>query len=262
LSERERRVEAVVLLLRSLHDYDLQPLGWTAKLVARQARRGQVASQKILCPACDGERERRVRGVLVACDQCLSARSGKPLGWIYVDANMNEPFRRKIGSEETGAFVRVHEVPCDACGGDGSVTAGRWRGENNKCLRCGGSGKRISHHGKLRPFRGSEAEPAAARSGDPRLDAMEERERAGSYRELGEALEALHGAWAALFRLVCEVYVHEAIEPEALEAPLAHLLQGGLAFLEARMPDEIVVPASARLYERRRRKARSETVAA
>lgn len=251
-----RRQQDVALLLGSILDAPFaQPKTWTGQLVARNAKRGELPANRVPCPACDGSKERRIRGINQPCDRCLSDK-GKPLGWIYVDLMIHTRYRRKMGSLETGIATQWRSVPCDVCGGEGATLAPRYRGENNRCLRCGGSGRdelTLQQWRATRTLSYTLEHQGFVRSGDPVLDCLSARQRSGSYDELLLAMGALHEAWPALFRLVRDRYVRGE---DLRSARLDRLSEeGGLAFLEERMPERIRVPAGVRERARRQRVA-------
>ena len=237
-----------ILLLGSLPDAPFaQPKSWTSELVRKNAKRGEVPAHRVPCPACNGQKRRRVRTVLQPCDRCVGAR-GKPLGYIVVDGMIFERFRRQIGTMETKAPIEFKTVPCDTCGGRGRTLAPRWRGDGDLCLRCNGGGVLEVLKSAWLASRSVTVElELRAPIGDAVISAMEARERAGSYDELVSALAELHEEWPALYRLVVDRYVRgEELHDERLER-LA--LEGGVAFLSARMPDPIRVPGSVRRRE-------------
>lgn len=238
-AEQALRLERIRLLLPFLDAYDYQPLCWTSKLVQRQTLRGEVPSTRVECPDCDQGVVRR-RGIPYVCESC----GGR--GWRKVDGYT----RRVVGSVDTEVVERSYAVPCDACGGDGAF------GNLRRCERCKGSGSRVVSGPVMRPWRGS-GERAEERSGDAIMDAAARRSRAGSLDALIEALAELHASWASLYRLVLM-----ADDPARLRDPLPRFHEAGLLFLEARMPDPILVPSEAYLYERRRRRGRSRELAA
>lgn len=249
-----RRQQDVALLLGSIQDAPFaQPKTWTGQLVARNAKRGELPANRVPCPACDGTKERRVRGVLRPCDRCLSEK-GVPRGWEYQDLMIRVKFRRPVGSTETGTVTEWKTVPCDVCGGEGVTLAPRYRGDNNRCLRCGGSGRdelTLQQWRATRTISYTLEHQGFLRSGDPVLDCLTARQRSGSYDELLLCLGQLHEAWPALFRLVRDRYVQgQALGSARLER-LAE--EGGLVFLETRMPERIRVPGWVRERARRLR---------
>jgi hypothetical protein len=248
-----RRLHDLVALLGSILDAPFaQPHSWTEQLVRRNAVRGELPANRVVCPSCDGELTRRVRGVPMPCERCMNDK-GRPLGWIYVDLMVDEPYRRRLGSLETGLVVQVKTVHCDAGCDRGVIRGGPWRGENDRCLRCGGSGRLELTIEQWRSTRTFEADlgTSSGNGAGPILDSMESRQRSGSYDELAAALVQLHEAWPALYRLVIDRYVLGQSLGSARLDRLAE--EGGLAYLEARMPEEIRVPGSVR--KRRREEA-------
>lgn len=245
-----RRLRDIVLLLGALQDAPFaQPRSWTSELVRRNAKRGEVPSTRIPCPACGGEKRRRVRTVVVDCDRCLGAR-GQPLGYIVVDGMIDERFRRRIGTAETGLEVRVKVVPCDRCGGSGHFGNGR------TCPLCRGGGMQELRLEQWQAGRHSFAVETRAPVDDAVLASMEARRESGSFDELATALEELRALWPQLWRLVRDVYVLDNEQRERLEVPPLTAAKReaaervGLGFLSARMPEAIRVPGWLRSRER------------
>lgn len=238
------RQRQVVLLLRTLTDYDYQPKTWTGSLVGRQAVRGEGPSATIDCQVCGGEGKRRVRGIVTVCDEC------KGRGTVVVDAYTE----RRVGTLETDLVERVRWVKCDACGGAGA------HGNQRRCERCPERpGWVKAPERPIRPFRGLAA-PVTAEApelgrGDPVIACMERRQLAGSYEELGLALGCLRLEWRHRYLLVISVYVEAEFEEDEAPGPTAMMLAESLGYLERLMPEEIRVPRWAAGFEKRRRQA-------
>jgi hypothetical protein len=77
--------------------------------------------------------------------------------------------------------------------------------------------------------------------------------QAGSYEELGDALERLRVEDRGRHLLVWRVYVLSEREPESLPDLWRCRLHLGLGFLASEMPETIRVPGWAARNERRRR---------
>lgn len=240
-----RRLQ-ITLLLRSRYDLSYEPPTWTGQLVARQAKPGEGPSKKVPCPNCGGEKQRRIRGIPTPCELCVGEK-GKPLGWVYVDGNINPEFRRKLGTLETGIVTRYAVLRCDACGGEGA------HGNGQRCLHCNGSGVVEIPVARLSSVRSSFASAPGRASGDPIIDTLERREAAGSYAELNLALDLLRGDWLFSYRVLQLVYAHALAEPEQLGEENAVAHDFGLSYLSGLMPREIRVPSWAARNERRRR---------
>ena len=259
-----RRLRDIALLLGSILDAPFaQPHSWTSELVRRNAKRGESPSRRVPCPNCEGEGTVRKRGMRFGCTRCGGSEVGTTgrlwvghpdligdpgRGWIEVD----DYTERQVGSDRTEVIVQFKTVHCDVCGGTGVTLAERWRGENNRCERCFGSGRieMLASHWRSTRMRDEVARSAPA--GDAVIDSMEARERSGSFDELAAAMEQLRHEWPSLFRLTCDVF----IRGEDVSAEERHAAEAiGLEFLSLRMPDEIKVPAGVR------RRAREEAVA-
>jgi hypothetical protein len=253
------RYQQLLLLLRSLHDYDVTLPTSTGNIVRRQAKAGEGPTTKLECGDCRGEGGRRIRGVESPCEACGGQWLGKGKyvpgrGWNHVDAYTE----RKVGSAETELVSPSKRVRCDACD-RGSVTAGPWRGENNKCLLCNGAGE-VDAMLLHRVFVITEGRS----SGDPRLDAIERRKEAGSYDELLIALGTLR-AWPDRLRngpyLVPALLAYRAVTVlEQDNRTLDQLrydviVMAAFTFLEPRMPAEIRVPRAAFISDRRLRES-------
>lgn len=261
-----RRLEQVVLLLRSLGDWRFEPETSTGAMVRRSSQPGSGPTTRSSCQACQGEGWVRRRGIRYGCVHCggnedfpadnqwtawtgdrradvLIGKLGR--GWIHTDAYTET----KVGSYETEHSSEQALVHCDACGGSGAFGNGR------RCERCDGGGKLPVHRDVLR-YRGvtvtiETSEPLR----DPLLSSMERRESVGSYAELSRALDWLRSFDVLAYRLVDQVYVHPAREPEDLNPMLRHRLEIGLHTISLRLPDELRVPASAYAIERRRQES-------
>ena len=121
--------EPIILLLRTLTDFDYQPKTWTGGIV-RQGGKGEGPTSRIACPACSGEGERRVRGIPTLCEEC----GGR--GSILVDAYTE----RKVRTLEQDAEEPKRMVRCDGCGGTGRGPWWRVSDDelSNACRRCWG----------------------------------------------------------------------------------------------------------------------------
>lgn len=248
MSRPERQV-AIVLLERTLTDFDFQPKTSTGSIVAHHAKAGEGPSERVSCPTCDGEGRRRVRGIDTQCDHC----NGN--GLITVDAYT----RREVGSEEGGLVDRRGWVRCDSCGGGAFGRAPGVHGNGQACRHCADSGRpgwMRAPEQKIRPW--GERAPLTAQAdtfaaGDPVLACMERRVLAGSYEELGLALGALRLEHRELYRLNVQVFVEAQREEDELDRYESLLVDESLAYLAHLMPAEIRVPSWAAAYEQRRR---------
>jgi hypothetical protein len=92
--------------------------------------------------------------------------------------------------------------------------------------------------------------------------AYRQRLQAGSYEELGSALDLLRAVNRRRHLLVWRVYVLAEREPEGLPDLWRVRLHLGMEFLAAEMPDVIRVPGWAARNERRRRERLVGKVAA
>lgn len=260
-----RRLRDIVLLLGAILDAPFaQPHSWTSELVRRNAKRGESPSRRIPCPNCTRPDEVNGRGYTVdkynhgqPCERCgavieqeqpLVFRAGR--GWIEVD----DYTEKQVGSVRTEVILEIKTVACDVCGGSGSTLAERWRGENNRCLRCNGGGKIEMLASQWRAARSTwRSEPGPDESsGSMVLDTMDARARSGSFDECAEAMEEMRRRWPSIFRLVCDTYIRldvvTAAERHAAEAI-------GLEFLSIWMPNEIKVPGWVRQRAREREAA-------
>lgn len=256
LTDRQNRI---ALLLRSLDWYDLQPKSWTPELVRRQSKPGDGPSHRIECPACGGLKLRRIRGVLRPCEGCGgSIEADRPgCGWVAVD----DYTERRIGDVRTHLETGRREIPCDVAGCDrGTVRTGPWRGDNDRCLHCDGRGKVEVTESQWRSARTGpgrmSAEVQWGGGGDPAAAAIDKRDAAGSYWQVGLALATLRLDLPRAYRTVARVYVEGSMEVDELSDPgrLAHDV--GLAYLDRLLADVVLrVPNGIRAAERRRRDA-------
>lgn len=273
MSQRDERIAEIRRLSLLLPDYEFNFETGDGKRIRLSAERGFVPARRAACPDClQGSRRRR--GIAYGCPTCggrdlaLGTPTSRELerqglrirgrGWIEVD-----PYDRQaqaVGSERTEVVSRVRWVPCDACGGKGAF------GNQRRCTRCGDSGKPGFVRAPSERIRYVDESvrvevEVPAGEGDQLLAALEEgfhglgrateqRRLAGSFEELLAALESMYAAWPALARLYSSVYVVRDLRATDLEPGLQRLLAGALAFIEARMPDPIRVPAHARALER------------
>jgi hypothetical protein len=243
------RLLAVSLLLRSLADLRFEPQSWGSAL-RRQAISGEGPSERIECATCKGDGVVRVRGIEVPC----SAEGCGGRGWLFVDSYTHRP----IGTMNTGTSQNTRAVRCDACGGQGAFGNGR------RCSRCGGSGWIEVAADLLRATRVGPAFASLDWAPSPLLAALDEgfpgagaayrqRLQAGSYEELGSALDLLRAVNRRRHLLVWRVYVLAEREPEGLPDLWRVRLHLGMEFLAAEMPEVIRVPGWAARNERRRR---------
>jgi hypothetical protein len=140
---------------------------------------------------------------LPPCASCGGGNGAGPdrgRGWVEGDDYTG----RRVGSARTGELVsRRFLARCDAAAFN----------NGKRCERWGGEGKR-----ETSPPIELVALAQGGRS-DPRLAAMERRERVGSYAELRAALQDLRARRPLAHRLVVAVYVENLCEPEAPAAP-------------------------------------------
>lgn len=248
----------IILLLGSRYDGLYLPPG------ALTSRAGFVPADREPCQSCGGVllrddfgneiRRQRGRGWILdryrrrqPCPEC-----GGP-GWVARDPM--DALGLRIGSETTSSTARPRRtVACDACSGDGVRASLR-------CARCDGTGRRDLHAFELHLDTRDEAER------DPLLQAIEDRNRAGSYAELEHALADLRrGAGntprfaplrehaAAALRLLDAVHLPPTtIAPADLNAAEQWLVDLALAYLDSRLPDPLRVPAEVRANARERR---------
>lgn len=246
MTDRER----ILLLLGSLHDFSFFPPG------SLRTTSGLGPSAKRPCPDCGLtdtpgwllDRFKR-REPCVTCGGKAGKRAKVGRGWVYVDRMDSE--RRPIGASDVGATTRpAATVPCDACSASGvgkphlDEHGGEYR---DPCSRCGGSGRR-----SVTRFELAADDPDRQPSGDALTDAIERRNAAGSYRELEQALAVLP---RGMRRLVVAVHV-AGRKPPVGEDALARI-ESGLTFVEAVMPQPIVVPGAVRAAARAARDRRS-----
>lgn len=228
-----RRQRDIVLLLGALPDAPFaQMKNWTSELVRRNAIRGEVPAHRVPCPACNGRKQRRVRTVMQPCDRCVGAK-GNPLGYIVVDLNINDRFRRRIGTDKTGVEQQHKIVPCDSCGG-------ARLGNGKVCPYCRGGGVQELTFERWRAGRVSITVETREPVGIAVIDAMDERRQQGSFDELVAALYELKLAWPTLYRLTLRRYgLHRRLPDERLQRLVD---EGAIPYLEARMPEPIRVP--------------------
>lgn len=196
------------------------------------------------------------------CTRCGGGRDpgGKLVpGTGYIDRDPMDATNIRIGSTATKATARPRRtVTCDGCGGDG---VGKRRLDANgqptfACKVCGGEGRRDQHIFELHLTTDTEA----ADDVDRMSDAIDERNRSGSYHELDLALAGIAHhinkppRFAALtvyaveaLRLLDELWLPPAArtQDELQEAELL-LAETALAYIASRMPDPIRVPAEVR----------------
>lgn len=246
---RPERHQAIVLLLRTLTDYDYQPPTWTGSLRAKSANAGEGPTTTIICKRCDGEGSRRVRTVVQTCEDC----GGR--GVLVVDAYTGRAQRTMEQQGESHQRM----VRCSSCGG---TKRGPWwrNGDEltNTCRRCWGSGYEPAPSHPVRPWRDSLSQPLKAEApelgrGDPVIACMERRQLAGSYEELGLALGALRLEYRPRYRLIVGVYVEAEREEDELHLDEAMHVEHGLGYIGGLMPPLIRVPSWASEFEKRRR---------
>lgn len=212
-----KRLLALRMLAWSFYDFGPSVKGSSTGA----GERGEMATAPRECAACGGEGVRRDRwGREQPCESCRGR------GSVRVD-----PYTEKAEAAVwAGSGLRSRRVLCDACGG-----SGRWGAHGDTCSRCGGSG------GFSVPFEVLE-DPLR---GDPSLrleEALESRSRAGSYSELGRALDGLLVASPARWRGFWEWM---AVEPSEGLWDVAGPSWAEV-FLLGRMPGRIRVPADVR----------------
>lgn len=244
---RNDRHHAIVLLERTLTDYDYIPRTASGAMASREKRgEGPTATRECTAPGCN-DGIVRVRGVPRECPAC----GGR--GVEVVD----QYTERKVNTAEQSAERPRRMVRCDACGGVG--TGPWWRVSDtelsNTCRRCWGARVVPGPSHRIRPFREGQrlsADAPSLAAGDPVLAAMERRANAGSYDELGLAMAALRREHPPLFRLNVRVYVEAIVEPDEVDGHNAFLLVQSLHYLSHLMPTEIVVPRWAETYAARK----------
>ena len=249
---RPERHQQIILLARTLTDYDYQPKTATGAAIQSntKAEAHEGNEETILCRDCKGEGKRRIRTVLQVCETCRGS------GVEVVDQYTG---RRLMTETQEAERTTQRMVRCDECGGS---RAGKWWRNGaqltNVCRRCRGHGVVPGPERTLRPFRGSAGPVLSAIAsdlgrGDPVLACMERRELAGSYNELGLALACLRLQHRPLYVLHVEVFVEARAEEEELSGHQLFLLEQSLRYLDDLMPAEIRVPSWAARYEERRR---------
>lgn len=252
-----RRLQAIVLLLRSLDWFEPVPETSTGNMVRRSAKPGEAATERIRCPACWSEDLDQPLGMVrsrqfwVPCLRCGGDRetgiAGR--GWIEVDAYT----RRQHGSLRTGELVaHCRTVGCDACGGQ------RRHGNGKLCLVCRGSGvvevdERMLSAARMRDGLRLSAEAGWGGIGDPVSAAIDKRDLIGSYWELGLALGALRLEKPRAYRLLVRLEVERSLGLERLDERQWLMRGVALHYLERLMPSEILVPAGVRIAERNRK---------
>lgn len=276
MSELELRLARIELLLRCLPFFEHQPETSTGALVRRQSQPGVGPSHKKPCPACGGEKQIRRRGIAYGCVGCggsgdpvqglslsateLKRRLGR--GWVRVD----DYTAKKVGSADTELVSKARWVHCDA-----GCERGFFRNGQN-CRHCSESGRPgyVLAPSELVRFRapGVAVEIEVSAGGaDPLIAALDEgyrglgksvqrRRLAGSFEELLAAMGELKQRLGPVHGLVVATYLEARLEPGALPERWRQGLRVGLLFIEARMPEEIRLPAGARAIERRRVAAR------
>jgi hypothetical protein len=186
------------------------------------AARGEVAAKRRKCPACDGGKFTRRRGILQECDRCIetrpeSKRFGQPTGWIRVDP---QTLKQPVAEQE-----EAHEL-------SGSERT-QWRNLTDSALR------RIEL--QLAQSEGREAAPDAYTAAYEKAEALLSQ---GSYPDLVEALRWLRNAQPMLHSLVWQAVIYAPFGPPTGSVESAcHAVCEALA---ARMPERIDVPGWAR----------------
>jgi hypothetical protein len=245
---RPERHQQIILLDRTLTDFDYQPPTWTGALVRRQGKAGEgpTTTQPCSRAGCE-DGVVRIRGIERTCEQC----SGR--GLEVVDAYTE----RKVRTLEQEIESPDRMVRCDECGATGKSVWWRNGDElDNTCRRCWGAKVVPAPSHPIRPFRNGVSLSANASDlgrGDPVLACMEKRELAGSYNELGLALACLRLQHRGIFRLHVRVFIEALCEEDDVDGSELFLLDQSLRYLDALMPVEIRVPSWAKRFEERRR---------
>lgn len=228
VADRRRQI---ILLLATRYDRMWFPQG------ALRTTAGFAPTRRVPCPQCgSGDRPGSVaekRGGVVKrwlpCPKC----SG--VGVVAVDPM--DTISAPIGSHDTHASARPRKtVKCDACQDhDGRPTGVRG---NDPCPHCEGTGRRDLHVFDL------QLDTSVERLGADGIDiAIDARDAAGSYHELDHALAALARARPYIVRLLDQAYLHQTLDLDRLPTHGHRLLEIGLAYIDARMPPIIRVPA-------------------
>jgi hypothetical protein len=182
--------------------------------------------RKIPCEACGGH----------MADGQLVAGTGR----IGVDEMLHGKHRTVGTTENTLAARRVQRWVCNFCHGNG-VSGGRHEGP--ACKPCEGTGARehssfvllgVREDGRLV----DPADPATALE-----EAIERRDRAGSYHEFDVCIGELWRRSPHQARVFHQVHVVGTVQPETLGVLRSGWLEEALTFLDRHMPAEIVVPA-------------------
>lgn len=240
MADRRRQT---IQLLGSRHDGLYLPPG------ALSTRAGFVPSERTPCTDCGGIlirddfgtviHRRKGRGTIVdryrrrqPCTRCGGGTVAGELvsGTGYLERDPMDVLGVRVGSEATTSTARPrHRKTCDRCGGDGV-----WK--SARCELCDGHGTRDVHLFELH----LEGERSGA---DPLAAAIDARIESGSYAELERALDRLDRFARTL--LLADV--------DSGRRPLGSAVEVSLAFVVARMPDPIRVPAEVVANDRERR---------
>lgn len=240
ISTMPDRRHQIRLLIATRFDYLWFP---TAAL---RTTTGLAPTRRVPCPACQSSErpgwlpERR-GGLVVKWTPCMTCggreavdgvRAKRGKGTIAVDPM--DAQQRAVGSTDTHATsIPVRRVRCDSCNGQGA------HGNGTRCVRCDGQGWRDLHRFNLRLEPDRELDGTASA-----LDAaIFRRDQLGSYHQLDLALLALHEFRPALPRLLDDLYLHQTLREEALDASRRVQARLALVFVDHRMPAEIKVPA-------------------
>lgn len=246
------RRDQILALLGSLFDLYPGEETWTGRLQRRAlVERGPVASVRQPCELCEGRG--RLRS-LRPCTHCGGdPETGKPgRGYRMLDPYTGQEVRSLAveavpsvseAIDELGADIRVlvvaastYEVACDRCGGEGKTGAGR-------CHRCAGSGRRKRvDRARLEASLARLAESPPTDATEYVLDAIERRDRAGSFRALERCLRHLFERHVYRGRIVWAVHVAHTRRADTLTEREEVALEKGLVFLERAMPERLRVP--------------------
>jgi hypothetical protein len=179
------------------------------------------------------------RGRLLSLRPCSScggdpATGAKGRGYLVIDDYTGQ----QVGTAETEARAMMIDVRCDRCAGAGRTDGARLL----LCVRCGGTGRVATSDARridalLRPRLVAEDAEGFM------LDQLDRRDQAGSYVAVDRALHMLLAQSPRAWRTVVAVHVERRVKVEALTPMAEVLLDHGLAFVEARVPKPIRLPA-------------------
>jgi hypothetical protein len=245
---RDRR-SSVLLLIGSRNDGVYHPPG------ALVTASGFAPAQLEPCTPCGGVlvlddfgraiRRRKGRGVMLdrfkrrtPCTSCgghLDEHGAIVKGAGYVARDPMDALGLRVGSTSTRATESRprRTVTCDACNGEG--VGGAHLDDDgleyrDQCARCEGTGRRELHAFELA------LDVRDVEERDPLSTAVDARTESGSYLELDRALDALRRSDRVGHRdLLAAVDAHRF--------PLVAACEVALAFVVARMPEHVKVPA-------------------